>query len=266
MNDCFSLGGKVAIVTGGGTGLGHAVSEAFLAADAARVYIASRKLAALERAAQTLSPEGRCIAIAADLSSVEGCRHFAREIAGRERAVHVLVNGSGIGWAARFDDFPESGWDKVFQLNLKAPFFLIQALLERLESGGGDEDPARVINIGSIAGKIANGSGTFPYGLSKGALHHATRMLALELGARGISVNAIAPGRFETKMTKFVQEDRARYERELGMIPLGRWGRRSEIGGVAVFLASRAGAYLTGSTIVIDGGLSLHHPLHMVAE
>jgi NAD(P)-dependent dehydrogenase (short-subunit alcohol dehydrogenase family) len=135
-----------------------------------------------------------------------------------------------------------------------------------LSAAGSDTDPARVINVGSIAGEIANGKDTFPYGLSKGALHHSVRMLALELGPRRISVNAIAPGRFATRMTEGVANDVARYRRELSMIPLRRWGGDSDVAGLAIFLASPASAYITGSTIVVDGGLSLFHPLTLGAE
>ena len=262
----FSLDGKVALVTGGGSGLGYAVSAGLLAAGAARVYIASRKAPVLEKAARELDPDGRCIAISADLSTVEGCRSLAEALQKLEPKLHILVNNSGIAWGAPFGEFPEKGWDKVFQLNLRAPFFLTQALADTLAASGSEMDPARVINIGSIAGEMANGTDTFPYGLSKGALHHSTRMLASELGPRNITVNVIAPGRFATRMTKNVVEDESRYQRETAMIPLRRWGVDRDIGGLAVFLASPASAYVTGATIAIDGGLSIYHPLTLGAE
>jgi len=263
LQSLFGLDGKVALVTGGGAGIGRSVAEGLLGAGAARVYIASRKAAALEQAATEISPDGRCTPLVADLSTVAGCQALASDLTARESKLDILVNNSGAAWGAPFDEFPETAWDKVFQLNLKAPFFLIQLLAGALAAAGSDRDPARVINIGSIAGDIANGTGTFPYGLSKSALHHATRMLALELAPRRITVNAIAPGRFATKMTAYVTRDEERYERENAMIPLNRWGGPDDIKGVAVLLASRAGAYITGDTIAIDGGTRLVHPFDM---
>lgn len=263
LEQMFGLKGKVALVTGGASGIGRAMAEAFLAADAERVYIASRKAAALEAAAAEISPEGRCLPLVADLGSVEGCRALASEIAGREPSLHILVNNSGAGWSAPFDAFPESGWDKVFQINLKAPFFLVQALAEQLAAAGTQKDPARVLNIGSVAGQIDNGSGTYPYGLAKRAVHHATAMLALELAPRWITVNAIAPGRIGTKMTQYVAADADRFAQEIEMIPLHRYGEPQEIAALGVYLASPSAAYVTGSVVTVDGGLRLLHPFDM---
>lgn len=262
----FGLAGKVALVTGGGSGLGRAIAEGLLKAGAARVYIASRKLEKLERVARELSPDGRCLPLEADLSSLDGVRGLAASLQARENSLDILVNNSGIGWSEPFETQSEKGWDKVFQINLKAPFFLTQALLEALSASATPADPARVINIGSLAGEIDNGSGTFPYGLAKGAVHHATRMLALELADRHITVNAIAPGRFESKLTEFVKEDEERYRRETALVPLKRWGADADIIGLAVFLASKSSAYITGSTTLLDGGLSLVHPIKLGVE
>jgi NAD(P)-dependent dehydrogenase (short-subunit alcohol dehydrogenase family) len=256
----FGLDGKVALVTGGASGIGRDIATGLLGAGAARVYVASRKLAGPE-AADDLAADGRCIPLAADLSSVAGCRALAAAVSEREPKLDILVNNAGAAWGAPFESFPEAGWDKIFDLNLKAPFFLTQALVERLAAAGAPDDPARVINVGSIAGEIANGTGTFPYGLSKGALHHATRMLALELAPRRITVNAIAPGRIATKMTAYVTRDQERYDREVAMIPAGRWGQADDMAGAAIYLASRAGAYVTGVTAIVDGGTRLVHPL-----
>lgn len=254
------------MVTGGGSGLGRAITEALLEAGADKVYIVSRKLPVLEQVAIEISPEGRCIPVAADLSSVAGCQDLADTFRTREDRLDILVNNSGVGWVAPFKGYPENGWDKAFQLNLKAPFFLVQALVDQLAAGAALDRPSTIINIGSIAGEIAKAGGSFAYSLSKGALHHATRMLALELGPRNISVNAIAPGRFTTNMTTYIVSDEKRLAHETAMIPLSRWGKPEELGGVAVLLASPAGAYITGATIVVDGGLALQHPLVLGME
>lgn len=256
LNRLFGLDGKVALVTGGGRGIGRMIAEGFIAAGAARVYIASRDGDALAKAADEIAPDGRCVAISADLANEAGCVALAESIAAREPKLEVLVNNSGASWVAPLDTFPEAAWDKLFQLNLKAPFFLIRAFAPLLEKGGVEDDPARIINIGSVAGMIANSMSTYPYGLSKGALHQLTRMLAKELAPR-ITVNAIAPGRFPSKMTKAISDDAARLKAEEAMIPLGRWGRPDDAAGAAVFLASRAGAYVNGAILPLDGGVML---------
>ena len=253
----FGLRGKIALVTGGGRGIGRMIAQAFLEAGAERVYIASRDTATLAQAAAELAAGGRCIALAADLSSEAGCLALVGELASRESRLHILVNNSGVTWMAPFEDYPEDRWDRLFELNLKAPFLLSRALLPLLLTAATDDDPARILNVGSIAGEMSESMHCYAYGLSKGGLHHLSRMLAKELGPSGIAVNAIAPGRFATRMTKAVGEDEARYQRELAMIPLGRWGRDDDIAGLALMLASRAGAGITGAVIPLDGGASL---------
>ena len=257
LEELFGLHGKIALVTGGGRGIGRMIASAFLDAGAERVYIASRDSATLAQTADELSADGRCRALPADLSSEAGCKALAQALASLEPRLHILVNNSGATWMAPFEDFPADRWDRLFELNLKAPFFLSRALNPLLSAAATDEDPARILNIGSIAGEMAESMQCYAYGLSKGGLHHLSRMLAKELGSRGIAVNAIAPGRFATRMTKAVGEDEARYQRELAMIPLGRWGRDDDIAGLALMLASRAGAGLTGAVIPLDGGASL---------
>jgi NAD(P)-dependent dehydrogenase (short-subunit alcohol dehydrogenase family) len=257
MDHLFGLHGKTALVTGGGRGLGRMIAEGFIAAGAARVYIASRDENALARAADEIAPDGRCTALVADLATEVGCRALADEIAKREGKLDILVNNSGASWFAPIDSYPEAAWDKLFQLNLKAPFFLMRALAPLLEKAAIEEEPARIINVGSIAGEIAESMSTYAYGLSKGALHQLTRMLAKEFAARRIAVNAIAPGRFPSKMTKAVSDDRVRYESEIERIPLRRWGQADDIAGAALFFASRAGAYATGVILPLDGGAML---------
>lgn len=256
LQSLFGLDGKVALITGGGRGLGRMIADGFLSAGAARVYIASRDEAELKAAAHELSPEGRCVAIAANLATEAGCSALAQEIALREDKLDVLVNNSGASWVAALEAYTEAAWDKVFQLNLKAPFFLARALRPNLEKAAAKGEASRLINIGSVAGEIAESMDAYAYGLSKGALHQLTRMLAKEFAPR-IAVNAIAPGRFPSKMTKAVLEDPARYESEIASIPLNRWGVADDIAGAALFLASRAGGYASGAIIPLDGGVLL---------
>ena len=213
--------------------------------------------ATLAQTADELSADGRCTALSADLSSEAGCLALANALASLEARLHILVNNSGATWMAPFEDYPADRWDRLFELNLKAPFFLSRALNPLLSAAATEDDPARILNIGSIAGEMAESMQCYAYGLSKGGLHHLSRMLAKELGPRGITVNAIAPGRFATRMTKAVGEDEARYQRELAMIPLGRWGRDDDIAGLALMLASRAGAGVAGAVIPLDGGAAL---------
>ena len=245
----FGLEGKVALVTGGGRGIGRMIAEAFMAAGAARVYIASRTPGDAAGIG--------CIPIAADLASEAGCRALAAALAAREPRLDLLVNNSGASWLAPLETCPEDQWDRLFQLNLKAPFFLARALLPMLEAAGSAGAPARIINIGSIAGEMAESQSCHAYGLSKGALHQLTAMLAKELAPRHVAVNAIAPGRFATRMTRGITDDPIRYAREAAAVPLGRWGGDEDAAGVALLLASRAGAYLTGAIIPLDGGTTL---------
>ncbi|MAK62509.1 MAG: 3-oxoacyl-ACP reductase [Ponticaulis sp.] len=257
LNTVFGLDGKIALVTGGGRGLGKSMAEGFLAAGAAKVYIASRDMEALEATAKELSPDGKCIPIRANLATVEGCKALAADFAKLEDKLHILVNNSGTAWGAPMKDFPEAGWDKTFQLNLKSPFYLTGELRELLKAAGTHEDPARVINTGSIAGEVATSLGAYPYGLSKGAIHQLTQMQALEFADDHITANAIAPGRFPSKMTEYVMNDEEAYAKEVQGIPLKRWGRDEDIAGTALFLAGASGAFITGAIIPVDGGSRL---------
>jgi NAD(P)-dependent dehydrogenase (short-subunit alcohol dehydrogenase family) len=251
--DLFSLSGKTALVTGGSRGIGLMIARGLLEAGA-RVYISSRKADACASAVRELSAYGEVDAIPADLSDEAECVRLAGAVGEREQAVHVLVNNAGATWGAPLAEFPAAAWDKVTNLNLKAPFYLTRAMLPLLEAAGTADDPARVINIGSIDGLRAPMLPTYAYSASKAGLHHLTRVLARELGPRRITVNAVAPGPFESKMM-------AATLREFGdeiaaASPLGRIGRPDDMAGVAVYLASRAGAYVTGAVIPVDGGIA----------
>ncbi len=256
ISELFSLEGKTCIVTGGSRGLGFAIASAFFAAGASRVYITARKEVACQEAAEALSEHGECIAIPADLGNMDEVARFADQIKERESRLHVLVNNAGVGWLAPLEEFPEKGWDKVMDLNVKSPFFLTQALLPLLNAGASAEDTASVINIGSIAG-IMGRTDTFSYAPSKSAIHQVTRNLAYTLADQHIRVNAIAPGRFHTSMTDYAKFDESAYQAELDMIPLHRWGSDPDIQGVALMLASSAGAFITGQVIPVDGGTTL---------
>jgi NAD(P)-dependent dehydrogenase (short-subunit alcohol dehydrogenase family) len=251
--DLFDLTGKVAVVTGGTRGSGMMVARGLLQAGA-RVYISSRKPEAGEAAVAELAQFGKVVSIPADLSTEAECVRLAAEVAEREDELHILVNNAGATWGEPLETFPESAWDKVLDLNLKSPFFLTRAFLPLLQEAGSHDDPARVVNIGSIDGLHVPPMDTYSYSSSKAALLHLTRVLARELGPRHITVNAVAPGPFESKMMAatldaFGKEIAAR-------APLGRIGRPDDMAGVVVFLSSRAGSYVTGSVIAVDGGIA----------
>jgi len=253
----FSLEGKICLVTGGSRGLGSFMAQAFLEAGAAKVYITARKADACIEAAETLSQYGECIALPADVSTVEGMTHLVTSLQKREESLDVLVNNAGAGWGAPFGQVPEKGWDKVMDINVKSPFFLIQALAPMLKKNASAQSTSVVINIGSIAGLVGNALDNFSYATSKAAIHQLTRVMATELADDHIRVNAIAPGRFYSKMTEFLSQDKKAFEEECKAIPLHRWGEPEDIAGVALMLASRAGAFITGQILAVDGGTTL---------
>jgi NAD(P)-dependent dehydrogenase (short-subunit alcohol dehydrogenase family) len=253
MQDLFSVAGKVALVTGGGRGIGVMIAQGLVEAGA-KVYIASRKAEVCEQVAKELSKSGSCTGLAADLSTEEGCRGLAAEIAGREPKLDILVNNAGANWGAPIEDFDDAAWNRVLDLNVKGVFHLTRFLLPQLEASGSHEDPARVINIGSIDGLVAPLLDTFSYSASKAAVHHMTRVLAKKLAPRHITVNAVAPGPFESKMMHATLESFG--DSIVASNPLKRIGTPEDMAGVTIYLASRAGAYLTGAIIPVDGGIS----------
>jgi NAD(P)-dependent dehydrogenase (short-subunit alcohol dehydrogenase family) len=253
LDQLFSVKGKVALVTGGTRGIGMMIARGF-AENGVRTYVCSRKADACKQAETELRKVGECTAIPADLGTAEGVATVVREITSREPALHILVNNAGANWGAPIDEFPEAGWDKVMDLNLKAIFFLTRDLLPLLRKAGTPADPARVINIGSIDGLHVPALDTFAYSSAKAGLHHLTRVLAKKLAPEHITVNAIAPGPFESQMMK------ATLDRFGEMIkkqnPRGRIGEPEDMAGTAIFLASRAAAYVTGAVLAVDGGMS----------
>jgi NAD(P)-dependent dehydrogenase (short-subunit alcohol dehydrogenase family) len=252
VKDLFSIAGKIALVTGGSRGIGEMIAEGYVA-NGAKTYISSRKEAACHATAERLSQQGECISIPADLSTMEGITHLANEVKVREEKLDILVNNAGATWGAAIEEFPESGWDKVMDINVKGPFFLTQQLLPLLEAAATPEDPARIINVGSIDGLNVNKLGTYSYGPSKAALHHLTRTLASHLADRNITANAIAPGPFPSKMTAGIAQTMGEEIRQ--HVPLKRWGEPADMAGVAIYLASKAGAYVSGAVIPVDGGI-----------
>jgi NAD(P)-dependent dehydrogenase (short-subunit alcohol dehydrogenase family) len=252
VKNLFSVEDKVAVVTGGSRGIGEMIARGLVEAGA-KVYISSRKQADCEKLAAELSSVGSCIPIPANLATEAGAKHLAGEIARREPELHVLVNNAGANWAAPYAEYPDSAWDKLLALNVKAVFHLTRELTPLLEKGAKAGDPARVINVGSIDGLTVPRLETYAYAASKAGVHHLTRTLARRLAPK-ITVNAIAPGPFETKM---LAETLRRFgDAIVAACPLGRIGEPEDMAGAAIYLSSRAGAYVTGAVIVVDGGTS----------
>jgi len=251
----FSVDGKVAVVTGGSRGIGLMIAEG-LVRNGARVYISSRKADVCDKAAEELSQVGSCTSIPADLSTKAGVEGLAAAVAEQEPAVHILVNNAAATWGAPFLDFPEDAWDKLYATNVKSVFQLTVALFPQLKAAATEDDPARVINIGSVDGIKVPSTENYPYAASKAAVHMLTRQLAQRLVKDHITVNAIAPGPFRSKMMAFILDAEGGEEAVAGSVPLGRIGRSEDAAGVVIFLASKAGSYLTGAVIPMDGGVS----------
>lgn len=262
----FGVEGKTVLVTGGGRGIGAHIAEGFVR-NGATVYIVSRSKAACEAKAAELTNmgPGKCIALSADLSNVAACEEVAKKLQDSGvTKLHVLVNNSGVSWGEPVEKHSEKGWDKVMDLNVKAIFFLTKSLLPLLKAAGTFEDPARVINVGSIFGIGIQLFPTIAYDVSKAAVHHLTRKLAGELSDRKITVNAIAPGFVPSKMSSQLSVYQPK-DMMAKTIPLGRPGTPADMAGAAIYLSSRAGAWVTGSVLTVDGGF-LVNPKHMATQ
>ena len=249
IENLFDLSGKVALVTGGAKGIGAMITRGFVEAGA-KVYISSRSAEACEAFAQEMSEIGTCVALPMDLSTVENINVLIADLSNKESQLDVLVNNSGVSWGAPLGQFPEKGWDKVMDLNVKSLFFLTQGLLPLIKAGSNATTPGRVINISSIAAVNAAGLDAFSYSASKAAVMQLTRVLANKLAKDHILVNSIAPGFFPSKMTKHMDLDQLSKH-----VPLRRVGQPTDIAGLAIFLASNASSYMTGTYIPVDGGL-----------
>ncbi len=251
----FDIRDKVALVTGGASGIGAHMTEVLVRAGA-RVYIASRKQEALDEMATAMAKLGTCRVLQADLSNEEGVLALARKMAQQEDHLGILVNNAGRAGAAPLGKFPWRSWTSVLDINLTAVFALTQALLPMIRAAASKNDPARIVNIGSMAGIRPLGSSAYSYGASKAAVHHLTRILANELASDHITVNALAPGPFASRMTSYITDDEDSYKQMAQAVPLGRFGSGEDIAGTLLWLTSRAGAYVTGAVIPLDGGMT----------
>jgi len=253
VSDLFDISGKTALVTGGSRGIGLMIARGLVEAGV-KVYVSSRKADVCEQVAAELGEQGECLAVPADLSHEAECRRLADEVAGREGGrLDILVNNAGATWGAPFDEFDDAAWDRVLDLNVKGVFHLTRFLRPALAAAGTHEDPARVVNIGSVDGIRVPSLETYSYSASKAAVHQLTRMLAKRLAPDNITVNAIAPGPFESKMMAATLE--AWGDAIVEEIPLRRIGRPSDMAGAAIFLCSPAGSYVTGTVLPVDGGI-----------
>ena len=254
VDSLFTIKGKTALVTGGSRGIGLMIARGFVEAGA-KVYISSRKKDVCDAVAKELSEIGQCESLPADLATGDACKKLAAELGEREEKLDILINNAGAAWGAALGEYPEDGWDKVMDINVKGVFMLTQALVPLLEKAGKQDDPARIINVGSIDALHVPAMEHYAYPASKAAVHHLTQVLAVKLSGRHVTCNAIAPGPFPSKMTEWMLDNfQSEYERRS---PVGRIGIPGDMAGIAIYLSSRAGAFVNGAIIAVDGGLHL---------
>jgi NAD(P)-dependent dehydrogenase (short-subunit alcohol dehydrogenase family) len=265
LTDLFSAAGRTALVTGGATGIGRICAEALLSAGA-RVLIASRKAEACEAVARELSSIGPCEGFGGTVASEAGVAALAEEVRRRAGRLDILVNNAGANWGARFEKFEWKGWERVLSVNVAGLFTLTRDLMPLLTAAGSAERPSNIINIGSVMGTITQSESAYSYAAAKSAVHHLTRILAIEFAGRCVTVNAIAPGPFKTKMTAFTLDKQAGLAAALEGVPMGRLGRPEDLAATVLYLAGRGGAYTTGAVIPVDGGVSVYAPPPMLSE
>ena len=251
MKKLFDISGKVALVSGGSRGIGEMIAEGFVK-NGVKTFITSRKADQCNETAKRLSQYGDCISIPADLTDIKEIKKIKKSIQGKVDRIDILINNAGAVWAADFDSFPENGWDKVMDTNVKAMFFLTQELIDLLEKSATNEDPSRVINVGSIDGIGIPRAETYSYPASKAAVHQLTRVMANRLANRNININAIAPGPFESQMMKSTLKSFG--DEIINSVPRKRIGKPEDMAGAAIFLSSKASAYITGIVMPVDGG------------
>jgi len=257
MSDRFDITGKIAVVTGGARGLGRGMTTALIEAGA-KVYVTSRDEKAGAETAGQFTPE-QCVSLPCDVTDMASIDALVAELTRRETRIDILVNNSGVSWSSDLPDYSEDGWDSVLDTNLKAPFFVTKKLLPLLRAAGTPEDPARVINLGSIAGSVGYDNNGFAYMSSKAGLNHLTRALAVRLARENVNVNAIAPGPMAAGMLARIETDPALKERLEAGIPYRRAGTPEDLAGALIFLCARASSYITGAILPVDGGASVYH-------
>jgi NAD(P)-dependent dehydrogenase (short-subunit alcohol dehydrogenase family) len=268
LDDLFSVKGKVAVVTGAATGIGRMAATG-LVEGGARVMIASRKgehCEAVAKELNALGAPGNAEGFAGDVSTEEGIADLVAKIKERTDTLHILINNAGLSWGAKLEEFPYQAWARVLNVNVTGLFHLTREMLPLLDKAATDDDPARVINLGSVMGTQPMADGAYSYTASKAAVHHLTRTLAGELAGRRITVNAFAPGPFQSKMTAFATATEEQAAHVGSRNPIGRIGRPDDIAGATLYLCSRAGSYVTGAILPIDGGESVHHGLRLFRE
>ena len=268
LDDLFSVKGKTALVTGAATGIGRMAATG-LVQGGARVLIASRKGDACEAVAAELNAmgaSGSAEGFAGDVSTEEGIAALVAEVKSRTDKLHILVNNAGVSWGAKLEEFPYAAWAKVLNVNVTGLFHLTREMLPLMEKVATTDDPARIINLGSVMGTQPMADGAYSYTASKAAVHHLTRTLASEFGERRITVNAFAPGPFQSRMTAFATASEEQAADVGSRNPSGRIGRLDDIAGSTLYLCSRAGSYVTGAILPVDGGESVHHGLRLFKE
>tara|TARA_B100000963_G_scaffold53164_1_gene41301 strand:- start:414 stop:1247 length:834 start_codon:yes stop_codon:yes gene_type:complete len=257
LQSLFSLEGKTALVTGGGTGLGRIMAET-MAQAGAKVLICSRKLANVKQAAEEINEivgENLALSVEGDISNEDGVEKIYKDVINEVNKLDILINNSGATWGEKLGNFPYSAWAKVLDVNVTGLFHLTQLFLNLLEESADKNDPSRIINLGSVMGSAPHGDGPYSYSASKAAVHHLTKILAKELGPRNITVNAFAPGPFESKMTKFAFSTDKKQKAMAESIPLKRTGKPLDISAATLYLCGRGGGYVTGAVLPLDGGI-----------
>ncbi|TKT77572.1 SDR family oxidoreductase [Aquamicrobium sp. LC103] len=265
LEELFSVKGKLALVTGAATGIGRMAATG-LAQGGAHVLIASRKGEDCARTAEELNAlgaPGRAEGFAGDVSTEEGIAALVAEVVKRTDRLHVLINNAGVSWGAELESFPYHAWAKVLNVNVTGLFHLTRELLPLLDKAASDDDPARVINLGSVMGSQPMADGAYSYTASKAAVHHLTRTLAGELADRRITVNAFAPGPFQSRMTAFATATEEQAQTVGDRVPIGRIGAPDDIAGATLYLCSKAGSYVTGAILPLDGGQSVQHGMRL---
>lgn len=267
LDDLFGVAGKTALVTGGATGIGRMMAEALVRAGA-RVLIASRKGPACEAVAEELTAigPGSAEGFAGDVSGEAAIAALAEAVRARTDRLHILMNNAGITWGEPLETFPHAQWARVMEVNVAAVFTLTRELMPLLEAAATDEDPARIINTGSVMGTIPLAEGAYSYAVSKGAVHHLTRIMASEFAARRITANAFAPGPFPSKMTAFAIGSEEGQEKVGQNVPIGRVGRAEDVAAATLFLCGRGGSYVSGQILHLDGGMNAETPGNLFAN